>query len=98
VQLEELRSLLAKVLGVHGPQWMIVMALYHLDQGEGASVQAIADLLHANPSFVTSQARSLESKGLIQRKAEGEDPEAITLSLTEQAREHLAELALPRKA
>jgi DNA-binding MarR family transcriptional regulator len=98
VQLEELRSFWTKVLGVDGPQWMIVMALYHLDQGEGASVQAIAHLLHANPSFVTSQARFLESKGLIQRKPEDENPEAITLSLTGQAREHLAELALPKKA
>ena len=98
MRLEEVRHFWTKVLGIHGPQWMIVMAVYHLDQGEGAPVQAIADLLHANPTFVTSQVRFLESKGLIVRKAADENPEAITLSLTEKASRHLAELALPRKA
>jgi MarR family transcriptional regulator, organic hydroperoxide resistance regulator len=97
VQLEEIHNLWTKVLGIHGPQWMIVMALYHLDQGEGAPVQAIADLLHANPSFVTSQMRFLENKGLIRRKA-AENPEAVTLELTEKASRRLAELALRQKA
>jgi DNA-binding MarR family transcriptional regulator len=93
VQLEELRSSWAKVLGIHGPQWMIVMALQRLDQGEGASVQAVADMLQTNPTFVTSQSRFLEDKGLIRRKASGEDAGAVMLSLTEEAHRHLAELA-----
>jgi DNA-binding MarR family transcriptional regulator len=93
VQLEQLRSFWAKVLGVPGPQWMIVMALQRLDRGEGAGVEAIADLLQVNPTFVTSQSGFLENKGLIQR-AKGENGAATTLSLTDDARRHLAELAL----
>ena len=98
MQLEELRSFWTKVLGVQGPQWMIVMALQHLDQREGAHVQAIADMLDTNPTFVTSQSRFLESKGLIRVTAAGEDGAAVMLSLTDQARQHLAELAsLPKR-
>jgi DNA-binding MarR family transcriptional regulator len=93
VQLEELHSFWAKVLGIHGPQWMIVMALQRLDQGEGASVQAIAGMLQVNPTFVISQSQFLESKGLVGRTASGEDAAAVMLSLTEEARRHLAELA-----
>lgn len=92
MQLEELRSFWAKVLGVHGPQWMIVMALYRLDQGEG-DVQAIADLLQMSPTFVTSHANFLEDKGLVRRTVAGEDGAAMMLSLTVKARQHLAELA-----
>jgi MarR family transcriptional regulator, organic hydroperoxide resistance regulator len=72
---------------------MIVMALQRLDRGEGASMQAIADMLQMNSIFVTSQSRFLGDKGLIRRNAAGEDPEAIMLSLTSEARRHLAELA-----
>jgi MarR family transcriptional regulator, organic hydroperoxide resistance regulator len=96
VQLEELRNLWTKAFGIHGPQWMIVMALYRLDRGEGAHVQAIADLLQVNPTFVTSQVRSLESKGLIRRTAAGEEPGTMVLSLTELAREHLVSLESPQ--
>jgi MarR family transcriptional regulator, organic hydroperoxide resistance regulator len=94
LQLEELRSFWTKVLGIHGSQWMIVMALQHLDQGEGATVQAIADVLHVNPIFVTSQSRFLENKGLVRASAAGENGGATMLSLTDRARQHLAELAL----
>lgn len=97
MELEEIRNLWTKAFGIHGPQWMIVMALSRLDQGEGASVQAIADLLHMNPTFVTSQSRFLQNKGLIRLKASGEDPRAMTLALTETASRHLADLAMQQK-
>jgi DNA-binding MarR family transcriptional regulator len=93
VQLEELSNLWTKVFGIHGPQWMIVMAFCRLARGEGVHVQAIADRLQVNPTCVTSQSRYLESKGLIQRKATGESPESTILTSTEMARRHLAELA-----
>jgi MarR family transcriptional regulator, organic hydroperoxide resistance regulator len=93
VQLEELRSFWTKAVGIHGPQWMIVMALQRLDLGEGARVKAIADMLQVNPTFVTSHTRFLENKGLVRAAAAGEDSTTMTLSLTDQARRHLAELA-----
>ena len=92
MRIEEVRHFWTKVLGIHGPQWMIVMALQHLDQGESIHVQAIADLLQVNPTFVTSQSRFLENKGLIERKAAGQNPTGTMLSLTERARRLLAEL------
>jgi MarR family transcriptional regulator, organic hydroperoxide resistance regulator len=73
---------------------MILMALQRLDQGQGASAQAVAEVLQMNLSFVTSQSRLLETKGLVRRKAAGDDPGDMMLSLTEKARHHLAELAL----
>jgi len=94
MRLEEVRDFWTKVLGIHGPQWMIVMALQTLDQGEGATVQAIADLLQVNPAFVFSHWRFLESKALVRETAFGENGPALTLSLTDRARSHLAELAL----
>ncbi|MBV8747742.1 MAG: MarR family transcriptional regulator, partial [Xanthobacteraceae bacterium] len=63
VHLEELRYFWAKALGISGPQWMIVMALYDLDQGGGVAVNAVAKKLHVDSSFVTTQSKLLEKKG-----------------------------------
>jgi len=81
MRLEEVRNFWTKVLGIHGPQWMSVMALQRLDQeeldqgeldqGEGATVQAIADLLQVN---LTPQSSLLENKGFIRRKASARTP------------------------
>src|ERR1700730_2468084 len=42
VYLQEIRYFWAKALGISGPQWMILMALADIDQGEGASVKAVS--------------------------------------------------------
>ena len=86
------------MLGVAGPQRLIVMALQRLDQGDGVNVQAIAETLQANPTFVTSHAKFLENKGLIRLQPSREEPRAIVLSLTEEARRRLAELASQQKS
>jgi MarR family transcriptional regulator, organic hydroperoxide resistance regulator len=61
--LEELRHFWAKTLGISGPQWMMVVALADLDQGDGAPVNAVSKMLHVDPSFVTTQSKLLEKMG-----------------------------------
>jgi MarR family transcriptional regulator, organic hydroperoxide resistance regulator len=92
-RLETVRDFWTRVLGIRGPQWMIMVALQRLDQGQGACGQAIAEMLCVNQSFVTTQARFLEKKGLVRRKALGEGDGAVMLWLTEKARQHLAEIS-----
>jgi hypothetical protein len=52
---EKVRNFWVKVLGIRGPQWMIIEAVQKLDHGEGAPVTAIATMLHVNPTFVFTQ-------------------------------------------
>src|SRR3981081_3910739 len=58
VHLEEIRYFWAKVLGISGPQWMILMALVDLDRGQGVAVKVVSKILHVDPSFVTTQSKS----------------------------------------
>ncbi len=90
---EELRTFWSKVLGVYGPQWMIIVALQKLDEGEGVPVRAVATMLNVDPTFVTTHSRLLERKGFISRGAAGEFEQAMRLSLTDKAQKHAAELA-----
>jgi MarR family transcriptional regulator, organic hydroperoxide resistance regulator len=87
---EDARDFWAKIVGVRGPQWMIVVALQRLDHGGGAPVTAIAELLHVNPIFVMTQSGLLEKKGLVRRIAVNDDPAAASLLLTDKASRHLA--------
>ncbi|WP_315744346.1 MULTISPECIES: MarR family winged helix-turn-helix transcriptional regulator [unclassified Bradyrhizobium] len=93
VHLEELRYFWAKALGVSGPQWMILMAIADLDQGDGIPVNGVAKMLHVDPSFVTTQSKLLEKKGFMRRKSAQEDARVVRMSLTEKTYGQLAALA-----
>lgn len=93
VHLQEIRYYWAKTLGVSGPQWMILMALADLDQGEGVPVKVVSKMLHVDPSFVTTQSKMLEKKGFMRRKTSGEDARVVQMSLTDKAYKHIAGLA-----
>jgi len=87
---EEVRSFWADVLGVRGPQWMIIVAVQRLCRGEGVLVTAVATMLHVNPTFVLTQSRLLEKKGFIRRTAANDDSGTASLSLTDKACKYLA--------
>ena len=93
VHLEELRHFWAKTLGISGPQWMIVMALADLDEGEGVPVNAVSKMLHVDPSFVTTQSKLMEKKGLVRRKTSTQDARIVNMSLSDKTNKHLANLA-----
>jgi DNA-binding MarR family transcriptional regulator len=94
MNLEEVRNYWAKVLGIRGPQWMIIVALQELDHGEGAPVMAVATMLHVNPTFVMTQSRLLERKGFVRRTAVSDDSGTVSLSLTDKAYRALGETSL----
>lgn len=98
VHLEELRQFWARTLGISGPQWMIVMALSDLDQGDGVPVNVVSKMLHVDPSFVTTQSKLLEKKGFLRRKPSTTDARVVQMSLTDKSCKHLASLAEQQEA
>src|SRR6476646_2451537 len=93
VHLQEIRHFWARALGSSGPQWMILMALADLDQGEGVPVKVVSKMLHVDPSFVTTQSKMLEKKGFMRRKTSGDDARVVQMSLTDKTYKHIAGLA-----
>src|SRR5215216_1585873 len=93
VHLQEIRYFWAKTLGISGPQWMILMALVDLDQGEGVPVKVVSKMLHVDPSFVTTQSKMLEKKGFMRRKTAKVDARVVQMSLTDKTYKHIAGLA-----
>ena len=76
-----------------GPQWLILMALADLDQsGDGVPVNVVSKKLHVESSFVTTQSKLLEKKGLLRRRTSAEDRRIVQMSLTDRTYKDLAGL------
>ena len=93
VHLQEIRYFWAKILGISGPQWMILMAVAEIDQDDGVPVNVVSKKLHVDSSFVTTQSKLLEKKGFIRRKNSSEDGRIVQMSLTNKTTKLLASLA-----
>lgn len=68
--LEDMRRAWAKLFGISGSQWLILMAIADLDQGNGVSVGDVSHKIHAVSTFVTTQTKILERMGLLNRVRE----------------------------
>src|SRR6478672_11856782 len=98
VHFQEIRQFWAGTLGISGPQWMILMAIADLDQGEGVSVKVVSKMLHVDPSFVTTQSKMLEKRGLMRRRTSPDDARVVQMSLTDKTYKHIASLASEQEA
>ncbi len=96
--LEELCRLRADALGITAPQWMILIALWGLDRGNGVPVNAVSKLMKVDSSFVTTQSKLLEKKGLLRRKPSTSDGRIVEMSLTDRTYKHLAGLSSQQEA
>ncbi|MBR0870309.1 MarR family transcriptional regulator [Bradyrhizobium tropiciagri] len=98
VRLDELRGIWARMIGITGPQWMIMMVLANADdRAIGMPVGAVSRALRVDQSFVVTQSKLLEKKNLLRRKSSSEDARVVNLSLTDHAHKQMASLSSQRK-
>jgi DNA-binding MarR family transcriptional regulator len=96
--LEDIRRAWARLLGISGPQWLILMAVDASNSDDGISVGDVSEKLHVQPTFVTAQSKILESSGYLRRKGSVTDGRIVLMSLTDKARREIAKLSSQRKA
>ncbi|MGV7212011.1 MarR family winged helix-turn-helix transcriptional regulator [Bradyrhizobium sp. UFLA05-112] len=92
-QLEEIHKSWAELLGITEPQWLILMAIEELDEGQGVAGIEVANKLRIHPAFVTNQTKSLEKDGLLSRAPRADDARYVLMSLTAKAKAEIAKLA-----
>lgn len=98
MQLEEIRYAWAEILGISGPQWLILMAVHDLDQGRGVSVRDAAKMLHVDRSFITTQTQSLEKQGFMTRTVSTDDARIVLMAVTDKARAEIGTLSGRQRA
>ncbi|KRR06799.1 MarR family winged helix-turn-helix transcriptional regulator [Bradyrhizobium valentinum] len=97
-QLEEIHNCWAQLLGITEPQWLMLMAINELDEGNGVSGIAVANKLHIHPAFVTNQTKRLESMEFLSRVTSPDDARYLRISLTHKARAQIETLSSKRQA
>jgi DNA-binding MarR family transcriptional regulator len=91
--LEDIRRSWAKLFGISGSQWLILMAINDLDEGGGVSVGDVSAKIHAVSTFVTTQTKILEKLGLVIRVSSTVDARVVLMSLSPTARQQIADLS-----
>lgn len=75
-----------------------MMALADLDRESGVPVNVVSKLMHVDSSFVTTQSKLLEKKGLLRRKPSASDARVVQMSLTDKTYKHLASITAQQEA
>lgn len=77
-----IRKMLAKRLGVTGPQYGVLFAIAQLQGQDGVSVSKVAQHIDVTGAFVTTEVGKLVRRGLVSKAASERDRRAVLLTLT----------------
>ncbi|MFT5488619.1 MAG: DNA-binding MarR family transcriptional regulator [Paracoccaceae bacterium] len=93
-RMQDVRDYLAAQIGVSGPQYAILMAIFHLQEElGGAGVRAVGRRLHVSGPFVTAQANRLVELGLVEKRPNPLDGRGVWLCLTEDGSHRISHAA-----
>lgn len=92
LQVHELRSFIAKQLGVSEPQYRLILAIAQLQREDGVSVGVVAERLWVSTNFVTMEVRKLQSIGWVEKRQNPEDGRSVLLMLAPSGRKAFTEV------
>jgi DNA-binding MarR family transcriptional regulator len=90
---ERIRSGHARVIGLAGIEYTVLIAIAHLAQDGDVNVKSVADHLYVSGAFITSVVKRLVRLGLIHKEADGEDRRRVALTVSKEGRAALERLA-----
>jgi DNA-binding MarR family transcriptional regulator len=90
---ERIRAGHAKVIGLAGIEYTVLISIAHLSQDRDVNVTAVADHLYLSGAFITAVTGKLMRLGLITKKTDVDDRRRVTLTVSAQGRAALEKLA-----
>jgi DNA-binding MarR family transcriptional regulator len=81
-RLEAVRKHLGGLVGLTGPQFSLLMAIFEMQGESGVSVGDIARYLHVNSTFITGESGKLIRKKLVRKIPDAQDRRIARLLLT----------------
>lgn len=92
-RLTAIRDGYAKLIGVAGPQYTILVSIRHLQRHGDVHVKTIAEHLSLSGTFVTTEINKLVAQGLVEKKRDREDARRVKLQVSEAGTQRLARLS-----
>jgi DNA-binding MarR family transcriptional regulator len=90
---ERIRSGHARLIGLAGIEYTVLIAIAHLSRDGDVNVKTVADHLYLSGAFITSVAGRLLRRGLIHKAADAGDRRRVTLTVSDKGRAALERLA-----
>lgn len=90
---EKIRDGHARSIGLRGAQYTVLIAIAHLDEGDGVLTREVANHLSVTPTFVTMETSKLAEMGLIEKSRSPRDERATQLTVTAEGHDLLDRLA-----
>jgi len=90
---ERIRSGHARMIGLAGIEYTVLIAVAHLSQDVDVSLTTVADHLYVSGAFITSVANRLLRLGLIRKDTDAGDRRRVTLTVSDKGRAALKRLA-----
>lgn len=90
---ERIRAGHAKVIGLAGIEYTVLISIAHLSQDGDVNVTAVADHLYLSGAFITAVTGKLMRLELINKRADAGDRRRVTLTVSAQGRATLEKLA-----
>src|SRR3954469_2067545 len=83
---ERIRSGHAKVIGLAGIEYTVLISIAHLSQDGDVNVKTVADHLYLSGAFITSVTQRLLQLGMIHKRIDSGDRRRVTLSMSNKGR------------
>src|SRR5262245_56667077 len=90
---ERIRSGHAKVIGLAGIEYTVLISIAHLSQDGDVNVKTVADHLYLSGAFITAVAGRLLKLGVIDTPPDAGDRRRVTLTVSARGRAALEKLA-----
>ncbi len=90
---ERIRSGHARVIGLAGIEYTVLIAIAHLSLDGDVNVKTVAEHLYLSGAFITAVAGRLLKRGLIHKKIDAGDRRRVTLTVSARGRAALERLA-----
>jgi DNA-binding MarR family transcriptional regulator len=90
---ERIRAGHARVIGLAGIEYTVLISIAHLSQDGDVNVKTVADHLYLSGAFITAVAGKLMRLGLIDKATSAEDRRRVSLTVSAQGRAALERLA-----
>lgn len=90
---EKIRSGHAKMIGLAGIEYTVLISIAHLSTEGDVSVKRVADHLHLSGAFITSTLRRLVQLGLVHKRTDPGDRRRVTLTVSGKGHTLLEKLA-----
>jgi DNA-binding MarR family transcriptional regulator len=91
-RLRHARAYFGRLIGLSGPQYMLLISVAYLQGATGITVQSLARNLRVTSAFITGESRRLIERGLLAKRRNPHDSRSTLISLTAAGRRRIEQV------